>query len=214
MRNGLRVGLAVLAASTFTSMLADPAAAVVELTPFVGIAHPTKSEYSDLAVPLIIDLGAGAAYGVRATWWTQPRIGLEASAAGAGLPYHLTGGSEIVTSATLFQADARARIRLNSPSADNHFDLIGGFGLSDLQTPVDAVFKSSGLDLKSRTAWVLGLGTTLGLSPKAGLRVDFEDHIHKTHVEIDKALTTIPSQDRTMNDLMFTVGVVVPLGKH
>jgi opacity protein-like surface antigen len=177
------------------------------------VVHPTKSEYIDLGVPLIVDLASGAAYGLRATWWTMPRLGIEASFAGAGLEYRLTGGSELTASATLVQADARARFRLNAPTAANHFDLIGGVGVSDLQSDVDGVIKPTGYDTKNRTAWVVGLGTTLGVLTNAGIRFDFEDHIHKAHFEVsDVALSGGIPQNRTMNDLLFTAGVVVPLG--
>jgi hypothetical protein len=177
------------------------------------VVHPTKSEYIDLGVPLIVDLASGAAYGLRATRWTMPRLGIEASFAGAGLEYRLTGGSELTTSATLAQADARARFRLNAPTAANHFDLIGGVGVSDLQSDVDGVIKPTGYDTKNRTAWVVGLGTTLGVLTNAGIRFDFEDHIHKAHFEVsDVGLSGGIPQNRTMNDLLFTAGVVVPLG--
>jgi hypothetical protein len=213
MPRGFRWALVALGASALFSTTGPAAAATLELTPFLGVEHPTRSEYVDLGAPLIVDLNAGAAYGLRATWWGMPRLGVEAALAGAGLEYHLTGGSEIVTSSTLVQADARVRLRVNAPTAVNHLDLIGGVGISDLQTTVDDVFKRSGFDTKSRTAWVAGLGTTLGVFQNFGLRFDFEDHIHDAHFEVaDPTLTSAPKQSRTMHDFLFSLGIVVPIG--
>lgn len=212
MNRGIRAAcIALVAASLGVSRpaLAGP----FELTPFLGVVHPTRSEYYDLAVPLVIDVSSGAAYGLRATWWTMPRLGLEASMAGSGLEYHLVGNAELISASTLFQADGRARIRLNGPAATNHFDLIGGVGVSKFQSSVDDVFIRSGLSTKARVAWIAGLGATIPLFANNGLRIDFEDHIHDTHIEsTDPAITGIPNQSRTLNDLMFTMGVVVPLG--
>lgn len=213
MSRGFRWALVAFGASALFSIPVPATAATFELTPFFGVENPTKSEYSDLAVPLIVDVGAGAAYGLRGTWWGMPRLGVEASLAGAGLQYHVTGAGEIVTSSTLLQADGRVRLRVNSPAATNHLDLIGGVGVSDLQTTLDDFLKRSGLESKRQTTWVAGLGTTLPVFSSFGLRFDFEDHIHDTHFKVsDRTLTTAPNRNRTMNDLLFTAGIVVPIG--
>jgi hypothetical protein len=189
-------------------------AAALEITPFVGVVHPLKPEFLDLGVPLVIDLEPSTAYGIRLGGRVTPRIGLEASLAGSGANLRVIGNALLESSGTLFEGDGRARFRLNSPGASQHFDLIGGVGMSDAQFNLSDFLNRTGLKRKARVTWVGGLGATLAVFPSAALRVDLEDHISPTHLQVDQSLTGVSYKERTQHDLMFTMGVVVPLGQR
>src|SRR5690242_16129339 len=190
------------------------ARAAVEITPVIGIVHPVKAEYVDFGTPLVFGLSTSAAYGARVTWWVSPRVALEASAVGAGTMLKLVGAGAIDSPGTLFQGDGRVRFRLNAPAAPNHFDLIGGVGLSDAQFDLTDFLDRAGIKRKARTEWVVGAGTTLDLWSNAALRIDLEDHLHAQNFEFDPALSGITPSDRGQQDLTWTAGLVIPLGKR
>jgi hypothetical protein len=160
----------------------------------------------------VFNLEPSSAYGARLAWWATPRVGLEGSLVGSAATLRLIGGSALETSGTLFEGDGRLRLRLNSPAAAHHFDAIGGVGISDTQFDLSDFLARSGLKRKARTTWVAGLGTTFGLGSNLGLRIDLEDHISPTHFEFDPGLTNTPQKDRTQHEVLWMMGLVVPLG--
>jgi hypothetical protein len=190
------------------------ARAAVEITPVVGIVHPLKAEYVDFGTPLVFGLTTSAAYGARVTWWARPRVALEASAVGAGTMLKLVGGGAIDSPGSLFQGDGRVRFRLNPSNPTNHFDLIGGAGISDAQFELTDFLDRSGIKRKARTEWVVGAGATLDVWSNAALRIDIEDHLHKQNFEFDPAIVTTVPSDRGQQDLTWTAGVVIPIGKR
>src|SRR5690242_1238647 len=190
------------------------ARAAVEITPVIGIVHPVKAEYVDFATPLVFGLSTSAAYGARVTWWARPRVALEASAVGAGTMLKLIGNGAIDSPGTLFQGDGRVRFRLNPSNATNHFDVIGGAGISDAQFELTDFLNRSGIKRKARTEWVVGAGATLDVWSNAALRFDLEDHLHAQNFEFDPALSGLSPSDRGQQDLTWTAGVVIPIGKR
>ncbi|HTK31833.1 MAG TPA: hypothetical protein VL332_07700 [Candidatus Saccharimonadaceae bacterium] len=207
-----RLLLSLTIASSFT--VPALASAAVEFTPVIGVVHPLKAQYVDFGTPLVFGLSTSAAYGARVTWWAQRRVALEASAVGAGTMLKLVGGGAIDSPGTLFQGDGRVRFRLNPANPTNHFDLIGGVGLSDAQFELTDFLDRSGIKRKARTEWVVGAGATVDVWSNAALRIDVEDHLHARNFEFDPAISGLSPGDRGQQDLTWTAGVVIPICKR
>ena len=60
---------------------------------------------------------------------------------------------------------------------------------------------------------VIGIGVDVAVSPMFGVAVDLEDYVYtyKTDIEIDG--TTYPASSKIQNDLVFSVGLVIHLGR-
>jgi len=207
-----RLALAVLA--TLAILTARPlaaAAAAIDFVPFVGVLQPVESQVNDGSFPIVFEIGSAAAYGARAGWWFNNRFGLEASVTTAGTDLTISGGGGILTSSgTWLATDARARVRLMGGDSPMALDLLGGVGYTTTYWGLDDILAEAGLDTESRVTWILGLGTTVPVG-SLGLRFEFEDHIHDSNFEADQTVTAIQVDDRTQHDLVFSLGLVVPL---
>lgn len=213
MNRSIRLAAVVLTACTLIAALARPARADFELTPFVGAFHPVESEINDLSFPLIVTIEPGTIYGARAGWWVGPRFGLEGSVGVAPTDMRAIGGGLIESSGTVVLADAHLRFRLN-PGSSTQFDVFGGGGIVKPRWDLDDFFSASGLEWKSTFGGVVGLGLTANVLSGAGIRFDFEDHVHGGHIEVDETISTLEQPDRTQHDLVWSVGLVIPFPGH
>jgi hypothetical protein len=188
-----------------------PDAATLEFTPYIGHLAPQNSQVAESDATIAIRQDAATAYGARVTWWIAPRIAAEASVTTASSGIQLIGNAVIGVDAQMFYADARARFRLNDPSATAGFDLIGGIGISDLGDGITDFGEDLGIESPSTVTWIVGLGATVAVSERIHLRFDAEDHIHDGNIEIDEANFGTPVEKRNQNDLLFTAGIVIPV---
>jgi hypothetical protein len=184
-----------------------------ELTPVIGMMNPVNEDALNLVTPLIIQRTSAVAGGGRLTWWARPRLGIEGSVVVAGAQLQVTGNAFLVSSGSVTMADARLRLRVTPSTAPVQFDVIGGAGLSRARWGIQHFLESAGLSFRSKTTAVAGIGLTAPVFANAALRFDVEDHIHASHAVVDQTL--LPDvRTKQQNDILWTVGVVLPLSKH
>jgi hypothetical protein len=201
-----------LAAVLVSAMVPSHArSAKVEFTPVIAHITPLKSQVADIDAPLVIRQSDATAYGARVGIWLAPRIGVEGSVLVGSSSIQLIGGTLLNLDATTMQLDLRARIRLNDPASDNGFDAIVGVGMNDLNDGLSDAGESIGLESPSTVEFVIGLGATISVSDHIRLRFDAEDHIHDSNYEIDETAFGSPVETNSQNDLVFALGVVIPL---
>ena len=210
----LLLAFAVLALAVAALAAPTPARAQLEVTPFVGALHPVEPVYRDLGAPLIIEMDPGTIYGARVGWWFGPRFGLEGSLAGATTHLRLIGASLLESGGSYMVGEARLRVRMTPEGSAAALDLFGGGAMVRSTFSIDEIFEQDGFEWDSTFGPVLGLGLTANVLQGAGLRFELADYIHDTPFESDEALTGTPSQDRTMHDLTWTVGLVIPIGSR
>jgi hypothetical protein len=207
----IRQAAFVLFAVSMSPALASRSYAALELTPFIGVYHPIESEVNELTFPLIISVSPGTIYGARVGWWMGPRFGFEGSVGVAATSMRATGGGAgLESNGSVVLADGRVRVHLN-PGSSTQFDVFGGGGIVKPRWDLDDIFSASGLEWKSRFGGVVGLGVTANVLSGAGIRFDFEDHIHNGLVEVDETISTLDQPDRMQHDLVWTVGLVIPI---
>src|SRR5262245_57940509 len=173
-----RIALLVLAALVvFATRPPAAAAAGVDIVPFVGVFQPTENQINDLTGGLIANLDSGPAYGVRLDWWFNDRFGLEGSISAASSELLIAGGAALSSSATWFQGDVRARLRLLGENHPVRLDVVGGIGYNDLDYAVKDILNAFEITSDSQTSWVLGLGMDVPVGTM-GLRFEAVDNLH------------------------------------
>ncbi|HEU4363843.1 MAG TPA: hypothetical protein VFT13_00100 [Candidatus Krumholzibacteria bacterium] len=185
--------------------------ATVEFTPIIAYVAPMKSQAIIPDSPLVIRATPGTGYGARLAWWVTPRIAIEGGLLYAHSSLELVGGTVLTLDAHFFQADARVRVRLNSPDADSGLDFIGGIGITDLNDALSDFSEDQGISTPAKFTGIVGLGGTVAVSERVRLRFDAEDHIHGANFDIDEANVSGPLDSPTQHELVFSAGLVIPL---
>ncbi len=181
------------------STAATPAAAQggVELTPWVGAYIPTSNSVG--ALDEDISRNAGAAGGVRLTFWGTGRLGFEAT--GGYAPAKI--GNETINQSgntDLLLANARLLLALSPVTNSVGFYLAGGPALlSRGSNPFDNDASSTDF------GGVLGLGFRFGGGDdnRIGFRIDLEDYLYNGD---------FGGGDDFQNDLVASLGMSIGLG--
>lgn len=191
---------------------APPAAfAALDVSPFVGWYLPTNSIQKDALPSLyLLEAESAPAFGARLTWSTSSRLGFEASVAGAFGNHSLL--SLQAASRTIF-ADARVRFRLTAPDSPTAVFLTGGAGLVSMSNSLVGLVPDDAFAFKSVPSGVVGLGVALPVNDHWSMRLDLEDHIYNADVEADESFI-FRDGARMQNDLMITLGLVLPIGSR
>jgi Outer membrane protein beta-barrel domain len=191
---------------------AVPAFADLEFTPFVGRYTPTNNLIDDQSSPLVITPAATTTYGGGLTWWVSPRVGLEAAAGTAQGKLELLGGGVVDLDYRVLMADARVRFRLSPEDAPAALHAIGGIGITHHW---NGLFDGTpGIESKAAVTAVLGLGADVAVTERFKLRFDLTDRIHNNAIEADATGGSSIADDRSQHDVVFTVGLAIPVWAH
>ena len=184
----------------------------VEFTPVIGHFSPLNSQIADNDAPLVVRQSDATAYGARLTVWLAPRIAVEGSFVTASSGIAFIGGTIFNFDAVTTQLDARARFRVNDPTASAGLDVIAGLGISDINDSLSDVGEDLGFESPSAFTIVVGLGGTVPVTDRINLRFDIEDHIHDANYEVDETTFGSPvSVDERQHDIVFLAGIVIPI---
>jgi outer membrane protein W len=205
--------LALLAAGFCVSAaLATPATAQskLEFSPFVGEMVPVRVLAVDSTGSAALEHSNQTAYGARIAYWVTPRIALEGTLGFSQGDLIIVSTQVLKLRSTAMIADVRARFRLTNPLAKSSVFVTAGAGVVDHRNLLfDAGAEQDLIEIKNPIGAVVGMGATIPVTGDVMLRVDMEDHIHKT--EISGTGLGFES-DRTQHDLLFSLGAVVPFG--
>lgn len=207
-----RLALLAAAVCVTTAAAVTPATAQskLEFSPFVGEMIPVRSLAFDSTGSAALEHTNAKAYGARVAYWLTPRIALEATLGFSEGDLMIISTQILKLRSTAMIADARARFRLTNPMARSSVFLTAGAGVVDHRNVLfDAGAEQETLEFKNSIGAVVGIGATMPVAGDVSLRVDMEDHIHKT--EISGTGLGFES-DRTQHDLIFSLGAVVPFG--
>jgi hypothetical protein len=175
-----------------------------ELTPFVGAFVPLSDvmDQNDAQVKHQPNVVGGA----RATMRGSGRMRFEGVLAVAGGKVTGTqGSSEPEVEGRIILASVRALWSLGAGNGAAAWHLTTGLGIlsrgSNAYEPLDGT-----TDIGA----VVGIGTRARIGERWSLRVDLEDNISSAEFELGGA----SSGSKLQNDLMLSVGLVIPLGSR
>ncbi|HXE57312.1 MAG TPA: outer membrane beta-barrel protein [Gemmatimonadales bacterium] len=190
-------------ALTLALLLAGPLAATaaaqradLEFTPFAGAYVPTAN-FEDLGG----DIGneTSAAIGARLTFWGGGRIGFEGTFAFAPSDIDNPPGGTLDVDAQVITGNASLLLGLLPAGQTSALFLrLGGAVIARGGDAFDNV------DGKTDFGGVVGLGLRIPLGPRFGIRIDAEDYLYNAKFDDD-------GESSFQNDLMFTVGLAIPL---
>lgn len=210
LRRCRRLALAVTAL-VLLACIPSKASAAIEISPMAGWYVPLNSiqKNSDSGLYLL-EAEPAPTFGARLTWLSTSRFGVEVSAMGA------FGNHSLLTiqaaSRTIF-ADARVRVRLTGAESPTVVFFTGGVGIVKIKDSLVGLVPESALEFKSVTGGVVGFGLGLPVNEHWSLRLDVEDHFYQADVQSDETFI-FPDGARSQNDIVGSLGIVVPIGKR
>jgi hypothetical protein len=201
---GVRACAAVVIAALASPLATLEAQGGVELTPFVGAFVPLSNvmDQNDAQVKHKPNVIGGA----RATLRGTGRMRLEGVlAVAAGAVQGTQGSSEPEVEGRVVLASVRAVWGLGAASGASGWHLTTGLGILSRGS---VAYES--LDGATDIGAVIGIGTRTKIGERWSLRVDLEDNISSAEFELNGA----SSGSKLQNDLMLSVGLVIPLGNR
>lgn len=201
---GVRACAAVVIAALASPLATLEAQGGFELTPFVGAFVPLSNvmDQNDAQVKHKPNVVGGA----RATLRGTGRMRFEGVlAVAAGAVQGTQGSSEPEVEGRVVLASVRAVWGLGAASGASAWHLTTGLGILSRGS---VAYES--LDGATDIGAVIGIGTRTKIGERWSLRVDLEDNISSAEFELNGA----SSGSKLQNDLMLSVGLVIPLGSR
>jgi len=212
-------------------LVAVPAAAQiqVDLIPYIGGYLPTNdlavvsfASSPDQTTSLRAKQRPGFLLGGRVDLWFSPKWGVEGNFAYAFSQGDLTSSVGGQTDDLCIQASTdcgayvwygsvKALYRI-SPKPDSDYSIHLAAGPAYIGRG-GAFYDELDASDTSDFGGVLGVGVDVAVSPMLGLAIDLEDYIYSYKTEVEIAGTTYQASSKIQNDLAFTVGLVIHLGK-
>ena len=199
-----RAWAAVVVAALATPLAPLLAQGSFELTPFVGAFVPLSNVMDQNGVE--VKHQPNLAGGLRATTGGAGRMRFEGVVAVAGGAVKGTSGSS--------EPEVEGRVILASVRALWGLGAGGGAAAWHLTTGVGVLSRGAyayeSLDGTTDIGAVVGIGTRARIGDRWSLRIDLEDNISSAEFELGGA----SSGSTLQNDLMLSVGLVIPLGNR
>jgi hypothetical protein len=199
-----RAWAALVIAALVTPVASLEAQGGFELTPFVGAFVPLSNVMDQNGSE--VKHQPNLAGGIRATAGGAGRMRFEGVVAMAGGAVKGTSsGSEPEVEGRVILASVRALWGLGGGSGASMWHLTTGVGILSR-----GAFAYESLDGTTDIGAVLGIGTRARIGETWSLRIDLEDNISSAEFEFGGA----SSGSKLQNDLMLSVGLVIPLGSR
>jgi hypothetical protein len=218
-------------ASFMLGLIAAPAAAQiqVDLIPYVGAYLPTNdlavisyATSTDQTNKVTFGQRASVLLGGRVDVWLSPKWGVEGNFAYAFSQGEETSsvGGQTDDSCSEAGADCGAYVWYGSvkalyriyPKPDAGYSVHLAAGPAFIGRG-GAFYDGLEGSETSDIGGVLGVGVDVAVSSMMGLAIDFEDYIYKYKTDVDIEGTTYEASSKIQNDLAFTVGLVIHLGR-
>jgi hypothetical protein len=194
---------AALALLAMLAAAAPSAAQTLEVTPFIGAFLPVADMLSEDEFSGGHTMGVAG--GARVTWQSGGRLGLSAAAMYAASSFEfIDDGNAFDSSARVLTFSGTVRVRLSHASARIQPHIAAGAAIMKRGGDAYDDFEWEGA---TDAGAILGAGVALPVGRRFRMEVEVEDFISSASVS-EGSLT---SEARLQNDIVVTVGVIIPV---